>query len=203
MAEAPEHREVNDTAEPTLVPFSGGTFEETETTSLTVVVSRESGPDFIASQRKISYQSDTVFYQQTFEYFLSYPPAERMGGLVGWLARLLGGNFKEEPQDMLQMECVDADSTPPSRSNSGSCRLSLETQKVSARARIATPTHARSLQCCVTACAVSLRCCVMKYSVTVCHHVTWLTTTLTWWDTATLGHSFTRPQKHGGHLYNG
>lgn len=75
-----------------------------------------------------------------------------MGGLVGRFARLLGGNFKEEPQDMLQMECVDADSTPPSRSNSGSCRLSEETQKVSAR--IATPTHAHSLQWCATACAV-------------------------------------------------
>ena len=152
MAEAPEHREVNDTAEPTLVPFSGGNFEETKTTSSAVVVSRESGSDFIASQRKIFYQSDTVFYQQTSEYFLSYPPAERMGGLVGRFARLLGGNFKEEPQDMLQMECVDADSTPPSRSNSGSCRLSEETQKVSAR--ITTPTHAHSLQCCATACAV-------------------------------------------------
>lgn len=156
MAEASEPAEVYDSSECTLVPSSGETFEEARITSSTVFVTEDSGSRLIASQRKISYQTDTLFYQQTSEFFLSYPPAERMGGLVGRFARMLGGNFREEPQDMLQMESIDAAAgDTPSRSNSCSCRLSLETQRVSAH-RL-TYTYACILQCCVNACVVSLK----------------------------------------------
>ena len=202
MAEAPEPAEVYDTSECLLVPSSGETFEEARITSSTVFVTEDSGSRLIASQRKISYQTDTLsFYQQTSEFFLSYPPAERMGGLVGRFARVLGGNFREEPQDMLQTESVDAAGDTPSRSNSCSCRLSQETQRVSAHRH--TYAYACSLQCCVNACVVSFRCCEKRYSVKICQQVMWLTIMLTWWDTMTRGHSCTRPPRHGGHPYNG
>lgn len=131
MAEAPEPAaaEVDDTS--LLVPSSGKTYEETQITSSTVFLSEDSGSQVIAGQRKISYQTDTLFYRQTSEFFLSQPRAEPMGGLVGRLANFLGGNFREEPQDMLQGECIDASVDTPSRSSSGgSCRLSSETQRV-------------------------------------------------------------------------
>ena len=137
MAEAPEPAEIDDTSETEspFVPFSGETFKETQTSSSTVFLSDDSGSQIIASQRKITYQTDTFFYQQTSEFFLSQPQAQPMGGLVGRFARLLGGNFREEPENMLQFDCVDANDSDdiPSRSSSGSsCKLSSETQRVSA-----------------------------------------------------------------------
>lgn len=172
MAEALEPAE--DTSESPVVPSSGETFEETRITSSTVFVTGDSGSEVIAGQRKISYQTGTQFYQQTSEFFLSYPRAEPMGGLVGRFAKLLGGNFREEPQDMLQKECVDVSVEAgdwPSRSSSGSCRLSLETQKVSVR--IATYAQMRVHRAVsLIALVVSLRCCVTRCSVTICHQVT-------------------------------
>ena len=153
MAEALESAE--DTSDSPVVPSSSETFEEARITSSTVFVTGDSGSEVIAGQRKITYQTGTQFYQQTSEFFLSYPRAEPMGGLVGRFAKLLGGNFREEPQDMLQMECVDVpveDGNQPSRSSSGSCRLSLETQKVSVRI----PTHAHMHTCVFTVLSVSL-----------------------------------------------
>ena len=74
---------------------------------------------------------DTFFYQQNAQFFLSRPRAQPMGGFVGYVSRIIGGSFTNEPENMLSVSEVEETDRPSMAGSSSQCSLSQETQRVS------------------------------------------------------------------------
>ena len=101
--------------------------EEIEIVTRTSTIAQET-----VVEGKYGARYDTFFYQQNAQFFLSRPRAQPMGGFVGYVSRIIGGSFTNEPENMLSVQPEVEETDRPSTAGSSSrCSLSQETQRVS------------------------------------------------------------------------
>jgi hypothetical protein len=93
---------------------------------------------------KNSSRFNTFFYQQKAEDFLKQPRPNQIGGLLGYISRMVGGKFSEEPDNMLYEPEKDTTDSSLLEESSLRCRLSEDTQRVSSHRH--TP-YCRSIEC--------------------------------------------------------